>query len=80
MLAWPMAHPGTTLILDDMAARRAAEGLGLSIMGTLGVVLAARAAGAIIVARPGRVCRPCLGAGTTGDRGIIDDYPAQLLA
>lgn len=51
-LAWAMNHPGSTLILDDMAARRAAERLGLPLLGTLGVVLAAKAAGAITAARP----------------------------
>lgn len=51
-LAWAMSYPGSTLILDDMAARRAAERLGLPLLGTLGVVLTAKAAGAIAFARP----------------------------
>jgi predicted nucleic acid-binding protein len=52
VLTWALTHPGTTLVLDDMAARRAAVRLGPPLVGTLGVVLAARDAGLTRTVRP----------------------------
>ena len=40
-------HPGWTAFVDDLAARRCAHALNLSFSGTIGVVLAAKKAGAI---------------------------------
>ena len=40
------------LILDDLPARRLAEGLGLPIIGTLGVILAAKRRGLVPSIRP----------------------------
>jgi predicted nucleic acid-binding protein len=40
-----------TAIIDDLAGRRCAEGLGLSLRGTLGIVLAAKRRGLIPAAR-----------------------------
>jgi len=45
VLALLSHRPEATGILDDMAARRVAEHLGLSFTGTLGVLLRAKAAG-----------------------------------
>ncbi len=40
------------IILDDRAARRLAQGLGLSVVGTLGIVLAAKRRGFLITLHP----------------------------
>ena len=42
----------TWILLDDLAARRAAEGLGLSVAGTLGLLLQARQRGLLDRLRP----------------------------
>ncbi len=52
VLTWAYAHPGTTAILDDLAARRCANSLGLPIRGTLGLVLTAKRRRMIPQARP----------------------------
>jgi len=51
-LAWALAHPGTTAILDDHEARRAAVALGVPIVGTLGIIVAAKESGMIAQAAP----------------------------
>ncbi len=40
-------YPGAIAVLDDLAARRCAQALGLQITGTLGLVLKAKRAGLI---------------------------------
>jgi len=40
------------LLLDERAARRVAEALGLSVVGTLGVLLAAKRRGLVAEVRP----------------------------
>jgi len=52
VLTWAHAHPGTTAILDDLAARRCANSLGIPLRGTLGLVLTAKRRGVIPQARP----------------------------
>ena len=52
VLAWAVQYPGTEAILDDLAGRRCAQQLGLSVRGTLGLVLAAKKRGQIDAARP----------------------------
>lgn len=42
-----MEHPGSILILDDLAARAAASANGLSFTGTLGLLASAKARGQI---------------------------------
>lgn len=51
-LAWAMNHPGATAILDDSEARRAAVSLGVPVVGTLGLILAAKEHGRILEAAP----------------------------
>jgi len=46
------AFPGSTAVIDDLAGRRCAEALGLSLRGTVGLVLAAKQAGRLVAARP----------------------------
>ena len=52
VLTWAHAHPGTTAILDDLAARRCANSLGILVRGTLGLILTAKRRGMIPQARP----------------------------
>ncbi|HSF42248.1 MAG TPA: DUF3368 domain-containing protein [Thermoanaerobaculia bacterium] len=52
VLSWALAHPGTVAIVDDLAARRCAEALGIPLIGTLGLVLKAKRQGRIPSARP----------------------------
>jgi predicted nucleic acid-binding protein len=52
VLAWGHTHPGTEVIIDDLAARRCAAALGIPVRGTLGLVLAAKKKGIIPAARP----------------------------
>ena len=51
VIAWALAHQ-CTAILDDLAARRCAGGLGIPLIGTLGLVLKAKRKGLIRAARP----------------------------
>jgi predicted nucleic acid-binding protein len=52
VLAWALAHPGAEAIIDDQAARHAADALGVPVRGTLGLVLAAKHQRIIPAARP----------------------------
>jgi predicted nucleic acid-binding protein len=52
VLTWAHAHPGTTAILDDLAARRCADSLGVPVRGTLGLILTAKQRQMIPLARP----------------------------
>ncbi len=52
VLAWAYQHPGTTAVLDDLAARRCARSLAIPARGTLGLVLAAKERRLIPAARP----------------------------
>ena len=47
VIAFAMANAGWTAILDDRAARRSAQALGISVMGTLGIILKAKQTGLI---------------------------------
>lgn len=52
VLAWAYVHPGTEVIVDDLAARRCAAALGIPVRGTLGLVLTGKQRGIIRAARP----------------------------
>jgi len=52
VLSWALQHPGCMAILDDRAARRCAQALGIPLIGTLGLVLRAKRQGQIAAARP----------------------------
>ena len=47
VLSWALQRRSWTLVLDDLAGRRCAKDLGLSLTGTLGVVLLAKEDGLI---------------------------------
>lgn len=52
MLALAVERPGAIVLLDDWLARRMANYLGVSVTGTLGVLLRAKAAGHLAAVRP----------------------------
>lgn len=52
VLAYVHTHPGVAAIIDDGAGRRCAETLGVSLLGTLGLVMIAKKRGLIPAARP----------------------------
>jgi len=52
VLAWRSHNPGTVIIVDDLAARRCAASHGISVRGTLGLVLTAKKRAMIPEARP----------------------------
>lgn len=52
VLAHGLERPGAEVVLDDLAARRCARSLGLSMIGTLGIVILCRHRGVISAARP----------------------------
>ena len=52
VLAAALLRPGLEAIIDDLAGRRCARSLGVTVRGTLGIVLVARQRGAISEARP----------------------------
>lgn len=52
VLAWAYAHHEFEAVLDDRAARNCAASLGIPILGTLGVILAAKKTGLIPYAAP----------------------------
>jgi predicted nucleic acid-binding protein len=52
VIAWALAHPGCEAIIDDLAARRHAASLGVTVVGTVGLVLRAKQRGIFPQARP----------------------------
>lgn len=65
------ASPGHGVVLDDLAARSCARNLGIAVIGTLGVVLAARRHGLIAQARP--VIETLVREGMFLSRDLIED-------
>jgi predicted nucleic acid-binding protein len=52
VLSWCLGRPGVEAIVDDLAARRCADALGIPVRGTLGIVLLGKRHGRIAAARP----------------------------
>lgn len=52
VIAQASAHQGAVAGLDDLRARQLAESLGLTVAGTLGLLLRAKRAGMVPVVRP----------------------------
>jgi predicted nucleic acid-binding protein len=52
VLAWALANPGACAVIDDREGRRCASQHGIPVIGTLGLVLAAKRRGVISAARP----------------------------
>jgi predicted nucleic acid-binding protein len=51
-IALALSHSKSTLIIDEMAGRRAAQELGIEVTGTLGILLKAKKQGIISAIRP----------------------------
>ena len=51
-IALALSHPKSTLIIDEMAGRRAAQALGIEVTGTLGILLKAKEQGIVSTIRP----------------------------
>jgi len=70
VLALAAAYAPSRAIIDDLAGRRCAAALGISVVGTLGVVLRARRHGVISAARP--VIEDLVAAGMYLSREVLD--------
>jgi predicted nucleic acid-binding protein len=70
VLAWCSSHPGTEAIIDDLAARRCADALGIPVRGTLGLVLLGKKRGQVPAARP--VLEALRGAGMYLSSSVLD--------
>lgn len=70
VLALALQHPGTDVIIDDLAARKCAASLSIPVRGTLGIVLAAKQRGAIPEARP--VIEDLVATGLYLSRKVLD--------
>jgi len=64
-------HPGTEVIIDDLAGRKCAASLDISLRGTLGIVLVAKRRGLIPRARP--VIESMMSAGLYLSRRVLDE-------
>lgn len=51
VLSWAAFHPGSIAIIDDYAARKCAEVIGIPVKGTLGIALLAKARAEVLSAR-----------------------------
>ncbi len=76
VLALASETPNSLAILDDLAARRCARVCGISLRGTLGLVLLARRAGRIPAARP--VIDRLRRAGMYLSDAVVDDALRQV--
>ena len=52
VLAWALTNAGTRAVIDDREGRRCAAQLGIKVVGTIGLVLAAKRQGLVPAARP----------------------------
>ena len=75
VLSWALAHTGTIAIMDDRRGRRAAQALGVQVIGTLGLIQEAKMWQIIPAARP--VIEHLL---QVTDWYLSDDILAQVLA
>ena len=52
VIGMALAYPGSLVVIDDLAARRTARSLGIPLLGTLALVVAAKSIGMIPEVRP----------------------------
>lgn len=52
VITYALAHPGSGVVFDDRAARKAAAALSIPHQGTLSLILLAKARGLVAAARP----------------------------
>jgi predicted nucleic acid-binding protein len=71
VLAFALKHAGVEAIIDDLAARKCAAGMGIPVRGTLGIVLVAKKRGLIPSARV--VMEDLIQAGLYLSRRGLDD-------
>ncbi len=71
VLALASEHPGTEVIIDDLAGRKCAASLSIPVRGTLGIVLVAKKRGLIPKARP--VIEDMMAAGLYLSRKVVDE-------
>lgn len=76
VLAHGLERPGAEVALDDLAARRCARSLGLSMIGTLGIVVLCRHRGVISAARP--IIETLRGAGLRLKPALMDEALAKV--
>ena len=76
VVAYGLARPGVELVVDDLAARRCAAAMGLSVRGTLGLLLVAKRRGIVPAARP--LLQQLIDAGMYLSRQIIDRSLAEV--
>lgn len=74
VLAWALAKPGTLAVIDDLQGRRCAASLGVPVMGTLAVVLAAKRLGRLSAIHP--VVRELAERGMYPSESLIHDVLA----
>jgi predicted nucleic acid-binding protein len=70
VLSWCSSKAGTEGIIDDLAARRCADTLGIPVRGTLGLVLLGKQRGQLAAARP--VLETLRGAGMYLSSSVMD--------
>ena len=76
VLAVALEHPGCTALLDDAAGRAAAHTLGVSTLGTLGLIVRAKLRE--LVPSAGQVIQEVRHAGLYLDEGIVDAALRQI--
>jgi predicted nucleic acid-binding protein len=69
-------HDSGTAVLDDLAARRCAKAHRIPVIGTLGIILAAKRGGLIPLARP--VAEQAVAAGLYLDKHLLDGALASV--
>ena len=47
VMAWALAHPGCIAVIDDLTARRRAAALGISVRGTLSLIIETKRRGLV---------------------------------
>jgi uncharacterized protein len=72
-IALALEKPGAWLVVDDLAARRLAQSLGIPLIGSLGIILRAKELGKI------SAVKPILVAMQSDDFRIADQLYADLL-
>ncbi len=76
VLALAAEHSGVEAIIDDLAGRKCAAGLNISVRGTLGIVLVAKKRGLIPKARP--VIENMMVAGLYLSRKVVDEALSRV--
>jgi predicted nucleic acid-binding protein len=77
VLAYALAHPGWIAVLDDGAARKCAKTFGISMKGTLAVVIMAKKHG--LIPSAARVLHSLQEAGLRLDEGLIQVVLQQTI-